>query len=83
MKKVWTGEAVARELRAHTVPVTPLNFVRLRDAAEVLGISHRTLRDWLQRGYGPEAEPLGRRGRAIHCDEIAAYRNRLNAPDNE
>ncbi len=77
MKKRWDGEEIAEQLRAQGVPVTPLGYVRLKDAAAIFQRDERTLRRWLQEEH-LEAEQISLRGRHLHVNEIANFLNKKN-----
>jgi len=49
-----------KRIRAHRIPITPAGMLRERDAATVLGVAPRTLREWRKAGKPPPHVRLNR-----------------------
>jgi excisionase family DNA binding protein len=66
-------EKIARlvETRIRKRPVTP-TFLNIPQAAALLNVSPRTLRNWHQRGEGPKASYVGRLVRFTH-DSVSEF----------
>lgn len=56
-----------------TVPQPCAAFLDTSDAAEVLGVSPRTLEDWRWRGGGPPFFKLGRRMVRYRLEDLMAF----------
>jgi excisionase family DNA binding protein len=69
-------EAVAAAVlpRLEGVTQTAADLLKVPQAAELVGVSERTIRDWIDRGLVPAVQPAGK-GHAVRIDRRELLRS--------